>query len=63
MTTNICHFIIMLTHVIPILFIFPLMLKINMFHITLALRRFNLSLIAKRCQGRIEISLFSNMML
>jgi len=48
---------------IAILFIFPLMFKTNMFHITLAPRRFKLSLIAKRCQGRVVISLFSNMTL
>jgi hypothetical protein len=48
---------------IAILFIFLLMFKTNMFHITLALRRFKLSLIAKRCQGSVVISLFSNMTL
>jgi hypothetical protein len=46
--------------IIAILFIFPLMFKTNMCHITLALRRFKLSLIVKRCQGRVVISLFSN---
>ena len=46
---------------IAILFIFPFMFKTNMFHITLALRRFKLSIIARRCQGRVVISLFSNM--
>jgi hypothetical protein len=48
---------------IAILFTFPFMFKTNMFHITFALRRFKLSLIAKRCQGHIVISLFSNMTL
>ena len=37
--------------IITILFIFPLMFKTNIFHITQALRWFQLSLIAKCCQG------------
>jgi hypothetical protein len=49
--------------IIAVLFISPLMFKTNMFHITLVPRRFKSSLIAKRCQGCVVISLFSNMTL
>ena len=57
------HTIGLIFYFIAILFIFPLMFKTNMFHITYVLKRFKLSLIAKGCQLRVVLTLFTNMTL